>query len=100
MPIVLYHLFFHQAILVMVFLTFSKQKMYTEVKADGSIEDLQKRSLAGSQTGLSDHYSSGYGQPMVGSSQSISCAPGMTGYITGNSYRNRLGMYYTFSLNH
>jgi len=76
---------------VMIFLLCTKQSsMYSEVKADGSCDDL-KKTIGDSQNGLSDHYSSSYGHLPMGSSQSISCAPGMSGYITGNSYRNRLG---------
>ncbi|XP_046667890.1 MFS-type transporter SLC18B1-like [Homalodisca vitripennis] len=73
-------------VFVLVFLICTRPKgLYKEVLPDGSEEDLVKKSL-GSQNGLSDQYHN-----FMGSSQSISCAPGMSGYITGNSYRNRLG---------
>lgn len=82
---------------MLIFLVFTKERtMFTEVKMGSSSYDINEKLLGGSHAGLSDRYSSSYSQlHRATSSQNLSCAPGMSGYITGNSYRNRLGKYYT-----
>uniref|UniRef100_A0A1B6CRM2 Major facilitator superfamily (MFS) profile domain-containing protein n=1 Tax=Clastoptera arizonana TaxID=38151 RepID=A0A1B6CRM2_9HEMI len=74
---------------VSIFLCCSKQAvMYKEIVPE--TEGIFPGKLDSTHNLHSDHYNSSNGYNM-GSNQSLSIAPGMSGMITCNSYKNRLG---------
>ena len=75
----------------MVFMCFTKpNSMYTEIKS-GSSDNIAPQKFSNSLSALSDHYSNSNSALNIGSTQSLACPPGMSGIITCNSYKNRLG---------
>lgn len=85
--------------IVLVFMCFTKpDAMYTEIKSE-STDIIPQQKFSSSLSALSDHFSNSNSALNIGSTQSLSCPPGMSGIITCNSYKNRLGNFHRMESN-
>lgn len=86
-------------ITAIVFMCLTKpHTMYTEIKSE-STDTISQRKFSNSLSALSDHFSNSTSALNVGSTQSLHCPPGMSGIITCNSYKNRLGNFHRMESN-